>query len=73
MVNTQYIVWFHECVAEENQEILKNIRSGPPGTRRARETVFIMKVTQKKNGKNKLVESGAKFQDYLRRYEDMYV
>ena len=54
--------------------MLAKIRSGPPGTRRAAETVFIMKITKKDlKGHRKLAPDSAEFQDYLARYEDICV
>jgi len=50
---------------------LAKIRAGPPGTVRAEETVFIVKVAKKdKKGHKKIDESSPAFQDYLGRFED---
>jgi hypothetical protein len=51
---------------------LADIRAGPIGTRRAKETVFIMKIVHKdKKGKKRLDSSSPQFQDYLQRFEDI--
>jgi hypothetical protein len=65
------------CVGHGREDLkqkLAQIRSGPPGTRRSAETVFIMKLTKKDaKGKKKLDPNSAEFEDYLSRYEDPYV
>jgi hypothetical protein len=61
-------------VCEDLKNKLAQIRSGPPGTRRSAETLFIMKLTKKDSkGKKKIDPNSAEFRDYLSRYEDPYV
>ena len=61
-------------VCEDLKNKLAQIRSGPPGTRRSAETLFIMKLTKKDSkGKKKTDPNSAEFRDYLSRYEDPYV
>ena len=59
---------------EALKQQLAKIRSGPPGSRRAGETVFMMKLTKKDSkGHKKLDPNSAEFQDYLSRYEETCV
>ncbi len=52
---------------------MAKIRSGPPGTRRYNETVFIMKIVRKdKKGKKHIDANTPTFRDYLSRFEDTY-
>ena len=61
-------------VCEDLKNKLAQIRSGPPRTRRAAETLFITKLIKKDaKGKKKLDPNSAEFRDYLSRYEDPYV
>ena len=72
--DTKHCVAFHMYVVKDNKKRLADIRSGPAGTRRARETVFIMKITKKDaKGKKKFDPNSVAFQDYLKRYEDTCV
>jgi len=52
--------------------MLADIRAGAPGTRRAKETVFIMKIVKKDSKGKKSIDSNTPaFQDYLNRFEDI--
>ena len=71
---TMHCVVFHMYVVKDNKKRLADIRAGPAGTRRARETVFIMKITKKDaKGRKKFDPNSLAFQDYLKRYEDTCV
>ena len=65
------------CAVHAVQELkqkLARIRAGSPGTRRAEETMFIMKLTKKdKKGHKTIDPDSAGFRDYLSRYEDTCV
>ena len=61
-----------QCAGKAQKKKLAEIRAGPPGTRRAAETVFIMKIVSKDaKGRKKIDENSARFQDYLIRFEDI--
>ena len=61
-----------QCAGKAQKKNLATIRSGPPGTRRAAETVFIMKIVRRdKKGRKQIDEGSAEFQDYLVRFEDI--
>ena len=71
-VNTLSWPWTFTMCWEGTEKNLATIRSGPPGTRRAAETVFIMKIVRRdKKGRKQIDEGSAEFQDYLVRFEDI--